>query len=73
MLSACPTRGPHPKEIVLLVIPDKRYCFDFLREKSSLARVVDALGRNNHTEGAIAEYFLTVASKNGNLARGTPT
>ena len=54
-----PNEGPTPKEIVLLVIPDRRYCFDFLREKSSLARVVDALGRNNHTEGAIAEYFLT--------------
>lgn len=53
-----------------LVVPDKRYCFDFYREKTGLARVVDAYceKRKIHSPGTAAEYFLNVVSKGGDIA-----
>ncbi len=56
--------------VLVLVVPDKRYCFDHLRQKSSLAQVIDAneAGRTNHTPGTAADYFLNVVSKGGQIA-----
>jgi predicted SAM-dependent methyltransferase len=56
--------------VLSLAIPDKRYCFDFYREKTSLSSVLDAFRerRQIHTPGTAAEYYLNVASKNGNIA-----
>jgi hypothetical protein len=54
--------------VLVLAIPDKRYCFDHLRPKSSLAAVIDAYEaqRVNHSVGTAAEYFMNVcAVKNG--------
>src|SRR5215475_8618936 len=53
-----------------LVVPDKRYCFDLYREKTSLSSVLDAFRekRKSHTSGTAAEYYLNVASKNGSIA-----
>jgi 2-polyprenyl-3-methyl-5-hydroxy-6-metoxy-1,4-benzoquinol methylase len=53
-----------------LIIPDKRYCFDLYREKTSLSSVLDAFRekRTIHSPGTAAEYFLNVASKNGHIA-----
>jgi len=53
-----------------LIIPDKRYCFDLYREKTSLSSVLDAFRekRKIHSPGTAAEYFLSVVTKNGNIA-----
>lgn len=58
--------------ILSLAIPDKRYCFDFFREKSSLSQVIDAHTehRQRHTVGMAAEYFLNAVSKGGLSAWG---
>lgn len=56
--------------VLSLVIPDKRYCFDVYREKTSLSAVLDAFRekRKIHSPGTAAEYFLNVATKGGNPA-----
>jgi 2-polyprenyl-3-methyl-5-hydroxy-6-metoxy-1,4-benzoquinol methylase len=56
--------------VLSLAIPDKRYCFDVYREKTSLSAVVDAFRqkRTIHSPGTAAEYFLNVAAKGGNIA-----
>lgn len=44
--------------ILSLVIPDKRYCFDFFRENSSLSKVIDkymAKDKSRHSKGTLAE------------------
>lgn len=53
-----------------LAIPDKRYCFDYYRECSSLSRVIDVheARAKRQTAGAVAEYFLKVCKKNGLIA-----
>jgi hypothetical protein len=47
---------------LVLAVPDKRYCFDHLRPKSSLASVIDAYEakRTVHSVGTAAEYGLNV-------------
>jgi predicted SAM-dependent methyltransferase len=53
-----------------LVVPDKRYCFDVYREKTSLSSILDAFRekRKIHSPGTAAEYFLNVATKGGHIA-----
>jgi 2-polyprenyl-3-methyl-5-hydroxy-6-metoxy-1,4-benzoquinol methylase len=48
------------KGVLVLAIPDKRYCFDHLRPKTSLAAVIDAFEakRSIHSVGTAAENFL---------------
>jgi hypothetical protein len=48
--------------VLALAIPDKRYCFDHLRPRSSLAAIIDAYEakRTTHSVGTAAEYFLYV-------------
>src|SRR5215467_14461622 len=55
--------------VLSLAVPDKRYCFDLYREKTSLSSVLDAFRekRKIHSPGAAAEYFLNVVAKNGNI------
>jgi len=55
---------------IRLAIPDKRFCFDIDRECSSLSRVLDVheQGFKTQTIGAVAEYFLKVCKKNGQIA-----
>ncbi len=51
--------------VLALVVPDKRYCFDYHRPLSGLARVVDShtAGNRIHTVGTAAEYFMHVVSR----------
>lgn len=59
--------------ILALAVPDKRYCFDYFRERSSLARLIDAHAekRKRHTVGTAAEHMLHVVQKSGHIAWGT--
>ena len=54
-----------PDGALSLVVPDKRRCFDKLREKSSLAAIIDAYfqGRRSTSPGAAVEYYLSVVRK----------
>ncbi len=54
-----------PGGAVALAIPDKRYCFDRFRERSSLGRVIDVYraAPSVHSEGSVLEYYLTVVHK----------
>ncbi|RMG22366.1 MAG: methyltransferase domain-containing protein [Methanobacteriota archaeon] len=54
--------------VLSLVVPDKRYCFDFYREVTSLSCVINAQGRSLHSEGHIADYFLNVVRRGGRIA-----
>lgn len=56
--------------VLLLVVPDKRYCFDHYRPITGLSKVVDAYIRKDtiHTPGTVAEYYLNVVSKGGGIA-----
>ena len=56
--------------VVSLVIPDKRYCFDHFRPITGISRIVDAyFGQQKiHSPGSVAEYFLSVVAKSGNIA-----
>ncbi len=53
--------------ILALIIPDKRYCFDYYRTVSSLARIIDQhlTPVTLHTPGTVAEYYLNVVLRNG--------
>lgn len=55
---------------IALTVPDKRYCFDRFRARSSLANIVDAHEhkRKIHSVGTAAEYFMSVTSRGGNIA-----
>jgi hypothetical protein len=53
--------------VLVLVVPDKRLCFDRFRPITGLARIIDAhvSGNTIHSQGAVAEYFMNVVSKDG--------
>jgi SAM-dependent methyltransferase len=59
-----------PDGVLSLAIPDKRYCFDHFRPVSGLGKVIDAhLAKDTvHTPGNVAEYFMNVVAKDGNIA-----
>lgn len=59
-----------PGGCLSLAIPDKRYCFDRFRPKTGLAKISDAHRQPTkfHSEGTIAEYFLSVVKYNGQIA-----
>ena len=52
-----------------LAIPDKRYCFDYYRPITGLARIIDSHFQQNkiHSPGTVAEYFLNVVSRNNQI------
>lgn len=56
--------------VISLVIPDKRYCFDHYRPITGISKIIDShlLKREIHTPGTVAEYFLNVVSKDGDIA-----
>ncbi len=62
--------------VISLVIPDKRYCFDYYRPVTGISKIIDShLEKSkHHTPGTVAEYFLNVASKDGNVTwnKGAP-
>lgn len=58
--------------VVSLVVPDKRFCFDHYRPITGLGKIVDAhlTPQSIHSAGNVAEYYLNVVSKAGNIAWG---
>jgi predicted SAM-dependent methyltransferase len=59
-----------PEGILSLVVPDKRYCFDYLRWPTSVGEVMQASleKRTMHPPGKIFDYFSQVVSVGGNIA-----
>lgn len=56
--------------VLSLAIPDKRYCFDYFRPLTGLAKVIDAhfYSHSIHSPGSAAEYFMNVVSKGKKIA-----
>lgn len=59
-----------PDGVLILAVPDCRYCFDHFRPLTGLASLIDAhyAGHTVHTAGTVAEYFMNVVSKGGKIA-----
>lgn len=57
----------NPDGQLALVVPDHRFCFDRLRERTSLGSVIDTIGtgRTTHTPGTLIEYTLNAALRGG--------
>jgi len=65
-----------PNGVLSLIVPDKRYCFDFLRWPSSTGDVLQAYveKRHRHAPGTVFDYFSNVVKMGGAIAwsHGTP-
>ncbi|MEQ1528584.1 MAG: methyltransferase domain-containing protein [Methylococcales bacterium] len=59
-----------PTGILSLVIPDRRYCFDYFSANTSTGQVLDAYAekRMRPSHGQIFDYFANSAKLNGNIA-----
>lgn len=55
--------------VISFVVPDKRYCFDHFRPITGLAKVIDShfASHKIHSPGTVAEYYLNVVSKAGDI------
>jgi SAM-dependent methyltransferase len=55
-----------PGGVLSLALPDKRYCFDRLRERTSLGRVIDVYHAQPlvHSYGSVIEHNLNMVTKN---------
>lgn len=58
--------------ILSLVIPDKRYCFDYFSSSSSTGNVLDAYAekRIRPSHGQIFDHIANASKRNGNIAWG---
>jgi SAM-dependent methyltransferase len=52
------------------VVPDRRFCFDRFRERSSLSAVIDAAvePRERHSLGTVTEHVLNAVSRGGSIS-----
>ena len=59
-----------PDGILSLVIPDKRYCFDYFSSTSSTGAFYDAYAesRKRPSHGQIFDHFSNASKRNGNIA-----
>lgn len=59
-----------PEGVLSLVIPDKRYCFDYFCSSSSTGNVLDAYAekRVRPSHGQIFDYMANASRRNGNIA-----
>lgn len=59
-----------PAGILSLVIPDKRYCFDYFSSSSSTGNVLDAYAeeRLRPSHGQVFDHISTASKRNGNIA-----
>ena len=59
-----------PGGILSLAVPDRRYCFDRFRDRSSLARVIDVFRAAPalHSEGSVLEFYLGVVAKGESIS-----
>lgn len=55
---------------LIIMIPDKRYCFDCLRSTTSLGQLIDAYHerRDKPSRGAVAEHHMMAVKRNGLIA-----
>jgi predicted SAM-dependent methyltransferase len=55
---------------LVLVVPDKRYCFDYFRPHTGISKIIDAHHYRHtiHTPGTVAEYNLNVVARGGRIA-----
>lgn len=53
--------------VIALAIPDKRFCFDYFRARTSLGAVIDANvhGYTNQTLGSVADFCLNACDLDG--------
>lgn len=58
---------------IALVIPDKRFCFDRFRERTSLCSVIDRIGtkRKVHSAGTRAEFIINSVKHRGTTSWAT--
>jgi predicted SAM-dependent methyltransferase len=61
-----------PDGILSLVIPDKRYCFDYFSSSSSTGNVLDAYAekRVRPSHGQVFDHIANASKRNGNIAWG---
>lgn len=59
-----------PDGVISLVIPDKRYCFDYYRFPSSTGDVLQAYleKRKTHAPGVVFDHFAHAAKMNGSIS-----
>lgn len=59
-----------PAGILSLVIPDKRYCFDYFSSTSSTGNVLDAYAekRMRPSHGQVFDHIANASKRNGNIA-----
>jgi predicted SAM-dependent methyltransferase len=61
-----------PAGILSLVIPDKRYCFDYFSSSSSTGNVLDAYAENRvrPSHGQVFDHIANASKRNNNIAWG---
>ena len=59
-----------PGGILSLAVPDRRYCLDRFRERTSLGRVIDVFRSSQavHSEGSVLEFYLDVVTKGDSIS-----
>ena len=59
-----------PSGVLSLVIPDKRYCFDFFSPSSTSGAILDAYANNSKrpSPGQVFDYIANSVKRNGNIA-----
>ena len=60
----------NPGGVLSLAVPDRRYCFDRFRDRTSLARVLEVYraAPSVHSEGAVIDFYLNVVRKGKSVA-----
>ncbi len=61
--------------VLSLVVPDRRYCFDYYRPITGIGKIIDNWFQNTRFQspGSVAEYVLNVVSKEGSIAWDSST
>lgn len=59
-----------PEGVISLIIPDKRYCFDFFNPLTSTGELLDAYEqkRTRHCSGKVFDHFSNAAKRGGQIA-----
>ena len=59
-----------PGGVLSLAVPDRRYCLDRFRDRTSLGRVIDVFRSEPviHSEGSVIEFHLNVVSKGESIS-----
>lgn len=59
-----------PGGILSLAVPDRRYCLDRFRDRTSLGRVIDVFraGPAVHSEGSVLEFYLSAVTKGDSIS-----